>query len=149
MRRFLIDEAGCPIEQRNGALARRLTAKVVVYWPVASLNHAPDMSDFFSNPDVYLTHSSMGEWNIVPSNDEPGFKVLTLEAGMTALQKVSDYRTRRSNATTPTALSPDELNKIVVTVQDFRALLRVAREDMQREEKGELKRKKLRVSDGA
>ena len=86
---------------------------------------------------------------IVPSNDKPGFKVLTLEAGMTALQKVSDYRTRRSNATTPTALSPDELNKIVVTVQDFRALLRVAREDMQREEKGELKRKKLRVSDGA
>ena len=89
----------------------------------------------------------MGEWNVVQTtNAVQGFKVMTLQPGVTALQKVHDYRQHRLSKVngTLTALPSDELLKIVPTVQDFRALLKMARDDMQHEE---FRRKRQRVAE--
>ena len=150
MLRFLVDEAGLPVEQGNGALARRVRgpATIVVRVPDTGLKRsgAADLESFFSDHEKYLAHPSMGEseWNVVPTkNAVQGFKVMTLQPGITALQQVHNYRQSRVNGTL-TALPSDELLKIVPTVQDFRALLKMARDDMRREE---FRRKRQRVAE--
>ena len=132
MLRFLVDEAGLPVEQENGALARRVRgpAKIVVRVPDTGLKRggAADLESFFGEPGKYLAHPL----DVVPTkNAVQGFKVMTLQPGITALQKVHDYRQSRVNGTL-TALPPDALLKIVPNVQDFRALLKMARAAMQR-----------------
>ena len=144
MLRFLVDEAGLPVEQGNGALARRVRgpATIVVRVPDTGLKRsgAADLESFFSDHEKYLAHPSMGEWNVVPTkNAAQGFKVMTL-------QQVHNYRQSRVNGTL-TALPSDELLKIVPTVQDFRALLKMARDDMQHEVNFERKRQQQRVAE--